>query len=303
MVEMSLYKNVLEDGRKIPHLLVIDGNYVMQRSFHVFEKRDLREPGGLPSGIVYGFIKSFQKLMVEFRPNYCIVVFDRGRSKYRLSISPDYKSNRSKSPDDVRWQFKTCRDFLKLSGWTPYVETGVEGDDLAARIARDCSEENLVMLYSVDHDWKQLLGDNVIMIRPKQDHNEIVDYAKASEELGEIGAERWPEIAAIMGDPGDGVIGIKGYGPMKARRLIEKYGDLWTAINSEPVLIENADRIEKNYDLTKLDGSVPSTPVPLEQNLCRSAMPKIYTRNVRDFFIEWGMNEFIEELDDGTFWK
>lgn len=298
------YDGILSQDRRIPHVLVIDGNYVLQRSYHVFEKQDLRSPNGLQSGVIYGFIRSFQRLIIELNyPDYCIVVFDRGMSRYRRNIDPHYKDNREQSPAEVRWQFNVVHDWLKMNGWTPYIESGVEGDDLAAKISKDCSRDNLVMLYSVDHDWKQLLGKNVIMLRPLQGGgSDVVDYKRASKEIG-IDADRWPEIAAIMGDPGDGVIGIKGWGPVKSLKAINTYGDLWTAINSDPILVKYADQIERNYDLTRLDGTVASLPVPLEQNLVRSNMPRIFNRNSLDFFIEWGMEEFENQVRDGSFWK
>lgn len=298
----SEYSGSLGRDRRSPHVLVIDGNYVMQRSFHVFEKQDLRSPNGLQSGVIYGFIKSYQRLILQNRPDYVITVFDRGMSKYRRGIFPEYKANRKQSPDEVRWQFNVVRDYLRMSGWTPYVEDGVEGDDLAAKVSKDCARDNFIILYTVDHDWKQLLGKNVVMLRPSSQGEQLVTYDDVFKELG-IAAERWPEIAAIIGDPGDGVIGLKGWGPAKSLKAINTYGDLWSAVNSDPVLIQHADQIEMNYDLTKLDGKVPSKVVPLEQNLVRAALGRTFTQNVEDFFDEWGMNEFLEQVRDGTFWE
>lgn len=282
--------------RKKPHVLATDGNYLMQRANYAYSKLAISDTQH--SGIVYGYINFFVEYLDRYRPDYMIPLFDNGRSSYRTAISKDYKANRPKKSDDMLVQMNACREFLKLAGWTPYVEKNVEADDLAAKVAKDLSNDYFVELLSVDHDWKQLTKENVIVIRPgtKGKADEYVNYEKASEELG-LPAERWAEIAAIAGDPGDGVYGLPRYGYARSRKLIEKWGTLWKACLNEPILVKNSSLILNNYKMTVLDGSIPSEDIPLEANKVEDVREKVYDNDaVLDFCDRWHLVSFKNKI-------
>lgn len=284
--------------RKHPHVLVTDGNYLMQRSNYAY--KDLAISKDQHSGIVYGYIKFFVEYLTKYKPDYMIPLFDNGRSSYRTSISKHYKENRGEKSKDMLVQMKACREFLRLAGWTPYMEKNVEADDLAAKVSNELCNDYFVELLSVDHDWKQLTKENVIVIRPgiRGKSDEIVTHKKATEELG-LPVERWPEIAAIAGDPGDGIYGLKGYGYKKALKLIKKYGNLMIACTKEPILIDNAATILGNYKMTILDGTVSTSDVPLKENKVEDCKEKIYDNDeVLDFCDRWHLASFKRQIKE-----
>jgi 5'-3' exonuclease len=165
-----------------PRLLAFDGNYVIMRSNYAF--RDL-SVGDQPSGAVYGYVKTFQDLLQSYQPEVLLPLFDNGRSSYRLAISEHYKENRGKKDDKLVNQIRACHEFVELTGLKPYIEKNTEADDLAAKTAKDCHEDYFVMLYSKDHDWQQLTGEDVVFMRPKGrgDGIDIISYDKAKEDI------------------------------------------------------------------------------------------------------------------------
>jgi DNA polymerase-1 len=267
----------------------------MMKSAAVF--RNLATEDGNGSGIVHGYTTNVMKLLFEFQPDYFIPLFDNGRSSYRTSIRAEYKGNRGKKSDDKLSQFKACREFEEILGFTPYSIKNTEADDLAAAIVHKYSKENYIQLWTTDHDWRQLLNDNTVMIKTIKGRSEVITEKKATEELG-LDIHRWPEIAAIVGDPGDGVYGIKGIGYGKAKKFIAKYGDLWNAVTSEPILIENSKTILENYELTRLDGSVASSCIDKEDYKIDN-LDNVDSDKMNEFFDRWQLNSAKRMFADG----
>ena len=288
--------------RKQEHVMAIDSNFLMMRSDSVFS--DLRTNDGRKSGILYGYIMSFVNFLTVYNPDYYIPLFDYHHSKFRASINPKYKANRKEKPREMVEQMAACREFIRLAGWTPYREEGVEADDLAAKIAKELQGDYVVQLVSVDHDWRQLTGEGVFIVRPGMygHADKVVTYEEASEELG-IPVERWPEIAAIQGDPGDNVIGIDGFGPKKSMKMIVKYGDLWRACAKDPKLKPHAKQVLENYRMTVLDGSVPTRPIPLDQNRVSEVKEKVYDNDeIIDFLNRWDMDKVKDKVLKHELW-
>lgn len=282
-------------------VLAFDGNYVIMRSWNAFS--ELSTDDGRPSGALYGYISSYRRFLEKYRPKYLIPLFDYGRSSYRTSIDASYKCDRGAKPDELIAQMDACREFVRLLGGKPYVERNVEADDLAAKIAKEYGGSDYsVLLLSADHDWQQLVGDNVTFLRPRGhgDGEDVITYDKAEERLG-WPPERWAEVAAIMGDPGDHVIGIKGYGWKKSLKTVSEHGDLWTAVEEDPKLKPYASTILRNYDLVKLTGDVPSEPVPLEQNRVKRLDASKRNSELVGFLESWGMESFAEMVMSNEF--
>lgn len=289
-------------AKKLEKVMAIDSNYLMMRSNWSFDS--LKTEDGRPSGILYGYISAFTEYLSEYNPDYYIPLFDFRHSTYRASVNPAYKANRKPKSKEMVAQMNACREFVRLAGWTPYREKGVEADDLAAKISYTLRGRYLVQLVSVDHDWRQLTADNVYVVRPRNGglSDEVISYEKATDELG-LPAERWAEIAAIMGDPGDNVIGVNGYGPARSKKMILKYGDLWTACAKDEKLRKHAKQVTDNYLMTKLDGTIPKRPIPLEQNKVSDVRNKVYDNDeILDFLESWDMKEIKEKVENHGLW-
>lgn len=286
-----------------PRVMALDSNNFMMRANYAYKDLFVGEQ---PSGMVYGYVNFLRRYAAKYRPDYCVPLFDLGRSRYRSNLDEAYKENRRAKDEFTLVQMRACRELASLLGFEPYMEQNVEADDLAAKVVRDCAEGRFIMLVSADHDWTQLVREHcVVHVRPgtRGAPDEIRTHDKWQKENG-IAPERWPEVAAIMGDGGDNVIGIKGYGWKKSLKLVLKHGNLWTALREEPVLAEHAEQVTRNWKLTVLDGTVPTVEVPLEANRFADVRRRTYENAdaLMDFCDRWALRSLASAIEDHEVW-
>lgn len=280
--------------RKRKQVFVLDSNLLMMKSAAVF--RNLSLESGEESGIVYGYVSKVLNIIWQDMPDYFVPLFDNGRSKYRTNIRAEYKGNRGKKSDSKIKQFEACKEFASLLGFNPYCLANTEADDLAAAIVSKYASKYYIKLWSADHDWRQLLRDNVVLIKELKGNIELITEKKATEELG-LDIHRWPEIAAIVGDPGDGVYGLKGFGYGKAKKMLYKYGDLWNAVANDDKLKPYSKTILENYQLTILDGSIAEEQVSIEAHDIRN-IKDIDREALYAFFDRWQLNKAKKDFEN-----
>ena len=80
-------------------LVLIDGNHLLNRNFHIPKFKSLGIKVGdefFPTGAAYGFILSMKKIFDDFMNpgDEIIVVWDSGGHNFRKDIDPEYKANR-----------------------------------------------------------------------------------------------------------------------------------------------------------------------------------------------------------------
>jgi 5'-3' exonuclease len=237
--------------------LLIDGNNLAVRA--AFANEGLKNADGIPTGVHYGVFQSLINLRQKFPAHNTLIVWD-GKSKRRMAESTEavkqgiipeaYKENRKK---DVLPQ--PLQDFYKQA---PFLQKGIgqtglpqirlleyEADDVIAsyaRILKTVSED--VVLTTSDKDYYQLLDTNV-RLWDGMKMSEIL-YDAWKEEWG-IEPKQWVEVGALMGDDGDNIFGIPGWGEKTAVKAIKKYGSWDKAIDAYRQ--EYADKRVKYPDL------------------------------------------------------
>jgi DNA polymerase-1 len=185
-------------------ILVVDGNYLMQKFFHA-------------RGHVFGseIDSEIQGLLKTLHLDKTLMLFDSGRSAYRTQILSTYKGNRPDKSEEMADCFKKTRTYF-LNRQSPSLKVlrlqDTEADDLASFICKNFKGKADIYLYSIDHDWFQLLDEGIWQIRPdvKSGRNLVYSRKTASDMLG-YDVKKWPLVAAFKGDPSDNVpsTGIK----------------------------------------------------------------------------------------------
>lgn len=222
--------------------LLIDGNNLAVRA--AFANDGLKNADGLPTGVHYGVFQSLINLRQKF-PNHNVLIAWDGKSKRRMVESTEavkdgiipqaYKENRKK---DVMPQ--PLLDFYKQA---PFLQKGIgqtglpqirmleyEADDVIASYVKALKpiSEDIVMATS-DKDYYQLLDNNVRIWDGMKMSETLYDTWK--EEWG-IEPKQWVEVGALMGDDGDNIFGIPGWGEKTAVKAIKKYGTWDKAIHA-----------------------------------------------------------------------
>lgn len=229
-------------------VLVADGNYLMQRFFHA-------------RGHVFGpeIDELLKSLRSALKLDKTLLLFDHGKSAYRTAILPSYKGNRPEKDETMTDCFRKTRSYFNCRQGVDLMTLRLkdtEADDIAAFIAKTYKGKVEIYLYSIDHDWFQLLDDGIYQIRPNvKSGRELVYSRKIASDLLGYDAKKWPLVAAFKGDPSDNVPSV-GIREDTALRWLSKYAwSLPSIFANEKAAKAKEGQIWRNYKLVKLDGS------------------------------------------------
>src|SRR5438093_1112251 len=209
-------------------LLLLDGNSLAYRAFFALPT-DLATASGQVTNAVFGFTSMLINLLKDHHPDAIAVAFDRPEPTFRHEVVSDYKAGRAEAPDILRQQLGLVRQVVETLK-IPTVElAGYEADDCIATLAtcgRDQSWD--VLIVTGDRDAYQLVEDpHVKVLYNKRGVSEYVLYDEAGiiERTG-VHPSKYPEYAALRGDPSDNLPGVPGVGEKTAAKLLNDYGDL-----------------------------------------------------------------------------
>lgn len=153
--------------------------------------------------------------------------FDTTKSQRRLSLYPEYKAGRKTSLTPEQYeQFKNLmgefRCLIKAMGYTEFDGKGYEADDYISVVSKMLKSYK-VYIHSTDHDFLQLVSDNVSIVWNKNDGEHIIIPDNFVEEVG-VGMEYFMDYKCMIGDKSDNIPGIDGVGEVTAKKYIDLYG-------------------------------------------------------------------------------
>src|SRR5690349_14330022 len=115
--------------------MLLDGNSLAFRAFYALPAESFKTRGGLTTNAVYGFTAMLINLLRDEGPSHIAAAFDVSRQTFRSDKYPEYKANRSATPDEFRGQIDITKEVLVALGITVLAEPGVEADDIIATLA------------------------------------------------------------------------------------------------------------------------------------------------------------------------
>src|SRR5437588_300658 len=209
-------------------LLLLDGNSLAYRAFFALPT-DMATASGQVTNAVFGFTSMLINLLKDHRPDSIAVAFDRPEPTFRHELVADYKAGRVAAPDILRQQMGLVRQVVETLA-IPIVEiAGYEADDVIATLATEAAADgDEVIVVTGDRDEYQLVQDPYVKVlynrRGVSDYA-LYDEAGIKERTG-VTPEKYPQYAALRGDPSDNLPGVPGVGEKTAAKLINDYGDL-----------------------------------------------------------------------------
>jgi DNA polymerase I len=251
----------------VAKIMLLDGHSLTYRAFFALPT-DMATASGQVTNAVFGFTSMLVNLLKDHRPDGLAVAFDRPEPTFRHQLVDDYKAGRSEAPDILRQQLGLVRQVVEALK-VPVLElAGYEADDVIATLAtqgRDRGDD--VIVVTGDRDAYQLVEDpHVKVLYNKRGVSDYVLYDEAGilDRTG-VTPAKYPEYAALRGDPSDNLPGVPGVGEKTAARLLNDYGDLAGVFANldkcTPKLRENLaahqDRVWKNAEATPLIRDVP----------------------------------------------
>ena len=191
-------------------------------------RTSLTNKSGANVSAVFGYFNTLLSIFKEYKPDYLIIAGDSRGGSFRNQIYPEYKSNRTEAPEELKTQFALIENGIKEANINYLSLQDYEADDIIASIVNKFSiEKDLdIYIYSMDKDFMQIVKENVFLLRSSRTNEKtIFDMQKI---LNEKGVETWQfvDYQAILGDAIDNVPGVKGIGKKGASNLLKKYKTL-----------------------------------------------------------------------------
>ncbi|WP_432548748.1 DNA polymerase I [Kineococcus sp. SYSU DK004] len=211
-----------------PRLLLVDGHSLAYRAFYALPVENFGTTTGQPTNAVYGFTAMLINLLRDEEPTHLAVAFDVSRASFRTEAYGEYKANRAKSPDEFRGQVDLVKEVLAALN-VPVVEAeGYEADDVIATLTERAVAEGYDVLVSTgDRDALQLVRPEVTVLYPLRGVSEVLRMTpEVVEERYLVPPERYPDLAALVGETSDNLPGVPGVGPKTAAKWITAYDGL-----------------------------------------------------------------------------
>jgi DNA polymerase-1 len=248
-------------------LLLIDGHSMAYRAFYALPAENFTTATGQHTNAVYGFATMLISLIKEEKPTHIAVAFDVSRKTFRTEIFPEYKANRSATPDEFRSQMSFLHDLVTAFKISQFEREGFEADDILATLSTQAQKEGMdVLICSGDRDSFQLVTEKITVLYPKRGVSDLARMTPETvfEKYG-MSPSNYPDFAALRGDPSDNLPSIPGVGEKTAAKWVVEYGSishLISQIDQVPgkvgqALRENIDSVLRNRELTQLLHDVP----------------------------------------------
>ena len=225
-------------------ILAIDFNSLMNRSF--FAIRHLSTKEGLETNALFGFAKTYQKLLAAHQPDVVIAAYDLHAPTFRHQMYSDYKGTRSPMPEELRPQMPLGREFVELAGGTVAGIEGYEADDILGTLAEYANTHagTSCIIATGDRDSLQLVSE-AASVCLATNQGDVLYTPEKVRETYRLEPKQLIEVKALMGDSSDNIPGVKGIGEKTALALITKNGSLQN-------ILEHLDSIDATPRIKKL---------------------------------------------------
>ena len=230
----------LVQSKQTPLLVLMDGHAMVYRSWHAISIRQRLTVGSTGEDItaVYGFTNNFLKILHDWNPTHCAIVFDLPVPTFRHKLYNLYKAQRPEAPPELRPQFDRVRQIMKAFNVPIFQVEGYEGDDILGALAHQAEVRGLeTVIVTGDTDTFQLVSPNVrVALQQSKQDQKVYGDAEVRARYGGLSPAQQPDLKALKGDPSDNIPGVPGIGDKTAIKLLLEHGTL-------EELLENIDEV------------------------------------------------------------
>jgi DNA polymerase-1 len=253
-------------------MIAVDGSSLVHRAWHSTRGDEAAER----EGVVTAAFASMLATAWAYGPYASVLVAFDHPINHRRRDFPEYKAQRTTTPDGLRAALDATREHLVTAGIAVRREEGVEADDLLAAASDEARTRHLTCdLLSSDRDLIAFVGGVVRLLRPRQRFNDVAVEDEDAVRAGYgVDPARYLDLAALRGDPSDGLSGAPGIGPARAARLVRDHGSvaaIYRALPDLPPAIarslrEGREDVERNLLLMS---PLPHLKVDLDDVIAR----------------------------------
>lgn len=204
--------------------------YLVDSSIYIFKAwfalpDTLVNSDGYPNNAFLGFTDFVYQFLQMEKPSQLVFTFDESlKHSERKQIYPEYKANREQAPQELKRQFKWCREWVQALGFSQVASNRHEADDLIGTLASiHRSTSCKIIILTADKDLAQLIRQHDVWWSYAV--GQQFSYRALIKKFG-VRPEQIADQLALAGDKVDNIPGIPGIGMTIAGRLLTKFETL-----------------------------------------------------------------------------
>lgn len=232
-------------------LLLVDGHNLLWRAWFGFPARIRSRDKTRDVTGVFGFFALLRVALRELPALPAIVVAFDGENAWarRTAIDHAYKAHRP-TDEAAMAPIRALDDVMRGSkslGITQLCVDTDEADDLIATVHRRTHGRD-VWIMSTDRDFYQLLDHRTrILNTARKPGHRVIECTEISVRFG-VTPGQWCDRISLVGDPSDGIRGIRGVGTVTAARLLAGGLRVEELPRSGRLVGRVGDRINESFD-------------------------------------------------------
>ena len=283
-------------------LFLVDAYALIFKYYYAFLGRPMRNREGMNTSVVFGFVKFLRDIQKRERADLLGVAFDPKGGSFRRDIFPEYKANRSETPEDILLSIPYVKRVLDAM-CIPILEVaGYEADDVIGTLSQKGVEAGYdVYMVTPDKDYGQLVRDNcrIYKQRGAEGSIEIVDREAIREKYGIDDPQLVRDILALWGDASDNIPGVPGIGEKIACKLVREWGTVENILdNVSKIKGKQGEKIAGWADNLRLAKRLTTicldVPIPFREEDLTVCDPHI--DQLRGIFAELDFKAFMNDL-------
>ena len=283
-------------------LFLVDAYALIFKYYYAFLGRPMRNREGMNTSVMFGFVKFLRDIQKRERPDLLGVAFDPKGGSFRRDIFPEYKANRSETPEDILLSIPYVKRVLDAM-CIPILEVaGYEADDVIGTLSQKGVEAGYdVYMVTPDKDYGQLVRDNcrIYKQRGAEGSIEIVDREAIREKYGIDDPQLVRDILALWGDASDNIPGVPGIGEKIACKLVREWGTVENILdNVSKIKGKQGEKIAGWADNLRLAKRLTTicldVPIPFREEDLTVCDPHI--DQLRGIFAELDFKAFMNDL-------
>ncbi|RZQ66077.1 5'-3' exonuclease [Amycolatopsis suaedae] len=225
-------------------LVLLDAASLYFRSFYALPD-SMKAADGTSVNAVRGFTDTIARIVTDRRPGRLVACLDADwRPQFRVDLLPSYKAHRvaepaeegvdvEEVPDLLTPQVPIILDVLEAFGLATAEAAGYEADDVIGALTHR-EKADPVEVITGDRDLFQLVRTeptpvSVVYVGKGWAKAEVLGPAELASRYGvpaDTAGPGYADMAALRGDPSDGLPGVAGIGEKTAAKLITQFGSL-----------------------------------------------------------------------------
>lgn len=288
-------------------LFLIDAYAQIFRAYYAFAQRPMRNRQGLNTSPIFGFVKFVRDIIVSERPHYLGVAFDPKGGNFRNELYPEYKANRSETPEDIIAAIPYIKEFLRAM-CIPILEVpGYEADDVIGTLSHKAAAQGYdVYMVTPDKDFGQLVTPSVRIYKQRKGGEgiEILGPKEIEAHYGFSDPRKVIDILALWGDASDNIPGVRGIGEKGAIKLVNEVGTVEDILSHPEMLkgkqkeniLAGAEQLRLSKTLATIALDAPIDFIPSELAMCEPDCEAL-----RDLYRRLDFNMFLREMEGGAF--